>query len=230
MPFCEVNRYQKTEDGSISNNAVTIFYQTYGRGFTKVLLIIGTLCLPIYPSIYLSISLSIYLYCDRHRRLSFSDFFEQDWRVLTIHGVHRSKDYQGLEPQITRRELVILLQSPPSILSQSFPAMTQGTGMVSQRAKLIVLRCAVSIIEEWVAAPRPKKNHSIRKNLSRLVVSVGFLDGFDLHYRDLKFLGVRFFNDYLLFDGFYFLSFMRFDSIFVALDCFARLRRMLPIE
>ncbi|CAN6483363.1 unnamed protein product [Victoria cruziana] len=41
MPFCEVNRYQKTEDGSISNNAVTIFYQTYGRGFTKVLLIIG---------------------------------------------------------------------------------------------------------------------------------------------------------------------------------------------
>ncbi|XP_049935576.1 uncharacterized protein LOC116260768 isoform X2 [Nymphaea colorata] len=41
MPFCEVNKYQKREDGSISNNAVRIFYQTYGRGLTKVLLITG---------------------------------------------------------------------------------------------------------------------------------------------------------------------------------------------
>ncbi|XP_031504591.1 uncharacterized protein LOC116267148 [Nymphaea colorata] len=41
MPFCELSKYQTAEDGSISTNGLKIFYQTYGRGFTKVLLIIG---------------------------------------------------------------------------------------------------------------------------------------------------------------------------------------------
>ncbi|CAN6444777.1 unnamed protein product [Victoria cruziana] len=41
MPFCEVSNYRTAEDGPFFINGLKIFYQTYGRGFTKVLLIIG---------------------------------------------------------------------------------------------------------------------------------------------------------------------------------------------
>lgn len=40
MPFCEVGKYQDPADAA-GNNGIKIFYQTYGRGPVKVLLIIG---------------------------------------------------------------------------------------------------------------------------------------------------------------------------------------------
>ena len=44
MPYCEVTS-QKTSLNSQLNNGIKIFYRTYGRGPTKVLLIIGSLSL-----------------------------------------------------------------------------------------------------------------------------------------------------------------------------------------
>ncbi|XP_077251323.1 alpha/beta-Hydrolases superfamily protein [Tasmannia lanceolata] len=41
MPFCDISKYQNGGERSTAGNAIKIFYQTYGQGKTKALLIIG---------------------------------------------------------------------------------------------------------------------------------------------------------------------------------------------
>ncbi|CDP05044.1 unnamed protein product [Coffea canephora] len=41
MPFCEVSSFQNGSEAAAGDNGIKIFYRTYGRGPTKVLMIIG---------------------------------------------------------------------------------------------------------------------------------------------------------------------------------------------
>lgn len=47
MPYCEVGKYQNTAEAA-GNNGIKIFYETYGHGPVKVLLIIGNFRLLLY--------------------------------------------------------------------------------------------------------------------------------------------------------------------------------------
>jgi hypothetical protein len=81
MPYCEVDRYQSGDKWE----GVRLFYRRYGRGATKVLLVVGTRQLP--PG-YLLRSRPATSSSLRNGSL-FLSLVYQDWRGRTTRGACR---------------------------------------------------------------------------------------------------------------------------------------------
>lgn len=141
MPFFDVSKYQKEgeESSAASVNGIRIFYATYGRGKTKVLLIIG-LFVSSPPC------LLFFFFLMGSLNLCWMGLHLQDWRVPMIRGVLRLRALR--EP---RHPLMLNLWSLMRI------SMTQ-----------MRLRSAHLITEAWVGAPCPPTSRNTRQLLSLL--------------------------------------------------------------
>lgn len=142
MPFCNVSALQKGVDAAAVDNGIKIFYQTYGRGPIKVLMIIGNqwACS---PKLLIWIGFSIEF---RGPMIVFW-IVVQDWLELMIHGNLKSGRLpEPLSPTMSNRRPVI------------------GT-LIFWTMRAAVLRFVPSTIVEWVGAPCRPKSQLIRESL-----------------------------------------------------------------